>query len=370
VAVGVTVGVDPVGGEGDARDAATDAAPEADDRLLLTMGPKRLLIAGLFNFSLAIFAVLFGLFSQLDDVLPFDPFSIDFWASVVAGTQLEAWVANHQWLAAVGGAITVLLLGIATGIVRTVLRDYGFRLDRTPRGFRRRRGLTTRTDVTVPAARVQAAVVGTGLIRRLLGWYDVRLSSLASDGKDEADHLVGPLVTLSEADHIIGELGLDRAGFEDGVGDSAQWQRQHKAVVLVWPVLLIGIAALMAVAGQVADAMGAFEALPAEIAYVPLIPLGSALVVLVFGWLDWRHSRWWFDGRLLHIADGFLTRTHIILPARNIQSADIAIGPFSRRFGLAELRLGVPGGSGGEHQISGMDEGTARALRDALLAVH
>lgn len=343
------------------------AEAQEDDRLLFAMDSKRLLIAGIFNFSLAIFAVLFGLFSQIDDFLPFDPFSIRFWESMVSGTGLEDWVATHQWLAAVGGLLTVLLLGLATGIVRTVLRDYGFRLDRTLRGFRRRRGLTTKTDVTIPAARVQAAVVGTGIVRRVFGWYDVKLSSLASDGKDESDHLVGPLVTLAEADGIVGELGLDRAGLEEGRADGTEWHRSHSIIFLVWPLMLLAITALVWLVLQVADRTGWLATLPSELGYAPLGPFASAFVVLFFGWLDWRHRRWRFDGRLLHIADGFMSRRHIILPARNIQSADIAIGPFSRRFGLAELHLGVPGGKGGQHQVSGIHEGAARALRDALL---
>ena len=87
-----------------------------------------------------------------------------------------------------------------------------------------------------------------------------------------------------------------------------------------------------------------------------------------FGWLDWRHRRWHFDGRLLHIADGFLSRRHIILPARNIQSADLSVGPIARRFALADLTLGVPGGKSGQHQVSAIAEADARTLRAALLA--
>ena len=40
------------------------------------------------------------------------------------------------------------------GVVRTVLRDFGFRLDRTGNGLRRRRGLLTKTDVSLPARRI------------------------------------------------------------------------------------------------------------------------------------------------------------------------------------------------------------------------
>jgi len=47
-----------------------------------------------------------------------------------------------------------LVVGMLSGIVRTFLRDWDFRLERTSKGFRRRRGMFTRTDVVMPVHRV------------------------------------------------------------------------------------------------------------------------------------------------------------------------------------------------------------------------
>lgn len=340
---------------------------DSDGRTIFAMSVPRLVIAGIFNFSLAIFAVLFGALQYFDNVIDFNPFDLDVYRDLAQSLGLESWVLAHRWVSVIGGIIAVLLLGAVTGIIRTVIRDYGFSLDRTERGFRRRRGLTTKTDVTIPAARVQAAMLSTGFIRRRFGWYDVKLQSLGGDGKDESDHLVAPLARLAEADTIFSELGLDRAGLEeDARGD---WHRSHPLAMLLAPAVTLAIAALLfaVIAVLPANVLAEID-LPFDPRLIPLAPASGAIVVLFFGWLDWRHRRWHFDGRLLHIADGFLKRRHIILPARNIQSADLAVGPVARRFALADLSFGVPGGKAGQHHVSAISESAARALRAALLA--
>ncbi|MEQ1689570.1 MAG: PH domain-containing protein, partial [Sphingopyxis sp.] len=92
---------------GAARISAADApaARLPTERLLLAMTPKRLVIAGLFNFSLAIVGIAFGLLNSADvflpNFLPSNPFDIDFWLDLVRGTPLESWVLTHRWLAAV-----------------------------------------------------------------------------------------------------------------------------------------------------------------------------------------------------------------------------------------------------------------------------
>lgn len=354
-----------------AEDQAIAVAPaeRAEGRTIFAMSIPRLVAAGLFNFSLAIFAVLFGILSQFDELLPFDPFDFDLYIDLARSLGLEQWVLAHRWLSFVGGGIAVLLLGALTGIIRTFVRDYGFTLGRTERGFRRRRGLTTKTDVTIPVARVQAAMLSTGFIRRIFGWYDVKLQSLGGDGKNESDHLVAPLAKIAEADGILTELGLDRAGLEDSRAAPADWHRSHPLAMLFVPVVILIVAALLfAVIAVLPTSFLAEIDLPFDPRLIPLAPASGAIVVLFFGWLDWRHRRWHFDGRLLHIADGFLNRRHIILPARNIQSADLSVGPVARRFALADLELGVPGGKAGQHMVSAISETEARGLRAALLA--
>jgi putative membrane protein len=128
--------------------ALAPAMPVTEGEPLFAMSNRRLIVAGLFNFSLAVLAGLFGLSQTVGDVAGFDPFSRRFWNQALAlSAPLQAYFLAHQIVVVVAGAVVLLAIGSATGIVRTVLRDYGFRLDRVARALRRRRGLLTLTGL-------------------------------------------------------------------------------------------------------------------------------------------------------------------------------------------------------------------------------
>jgi putative membrane protein len=355
--------------------STADAAPVvAAGRELFAMTPQRLLIAGLFNFSLAIVAVLFGVLQTFDDILPFDPFSPDVWIDLANSFGLEQWVMAHRWLTVIGGIIALLVLGMLTGIVRMVMANWGFRLERTERGFRRTRGLTTRTDVVIPAARVQGAVISSGFIGRRFGWHSLALQSLASDGKDEADHVAAPFATLAEIDGILAELGLDRATLEeaphrcDDVWQSIHWVDALGGVIFaaIIAVLAVGAAALIDDVPEALAELNRFDEF--FVRGLAVAAVGLAALLLLISWLGWRNQRWTFDGRLLHIVRGALTRQHYVLPARNVQSADVSMGPITRRVDAATLTLGVPGGKMAQHRISALSRPLARVLRAQVLA--
>ncbi len=182
-----------------------EAVEEAGPIYALSL--KRLLLAGTFNFSLALLAGLFGLTQTFGDALGFDPFSRGFWLNILSASgPVRDFILAHRATTAVVGVITLILLGIITGIVRTTLTDYGFRLDRTGVGLRRRRGLFTRTDVTLPIKRAQAALVASGPVRDRFGWRELRLQSLAKDEGGKGSHVVAPLARDEEVGRILTEL--------------------------------------------------------------------------------------------------------------------------------------------------------------------
>lgn len=350
-----------------APDAAGDAAgtvaaapaPERE-RMLFAMGPGRLIHAGLYNFSLAVIGVLFGVLQTFDDILPFDPFSPAFWIAMAGDSALANWLLAHRIVSGAVGLVALILLGMVTGVVRTLLRDWDFRLVRTAKGLRRTRGLTTRTDVTIPVARVQAALVVTGWIRRIMGWYALKLQSLASDGKNESDHAVAPFARIDEVDAILAELALDRAAFEEGaITSDAGWNRSLFAPGWIAPILLLALSVAQYVVTSLVEP---------DLVWISALTAAGAPAVLLLNWFAWRHRRWNLNGAVLHISSGVLLRRHIILPVRNVQSADIHIGPILRRINGATLTFGVPGGKGDMHRIASIPLDAAYALRAAVLA--
>ncbi|QUM72967.1 PH domain-containing protein [Sphingopyxis granuli] len=327
-------------------------APGAEDRLLFAMGARRLLIAGLFNFSLAALAVFGAAMQFFDNLLPFDfnIFNPVDWIDVAEAYGLDAWLVAHRWVAGLGAAISLLFIGFAGGVATMFFTNWGFRLTREPRALRRTRGLTTRTDVAMPVRRVQAAILVTGWLRERFGWHELRLQSLASDGGKERDHQVVPFGTLREIDPVLATVAINRPPGE------TRWERSHHIVALGG---LLG-AAIAAVGGAVAIALGE--------------PLGSlaiaAAVLVALAALVGARFRLWADlGDRVAIRRGWWKSKLTLLPHASVQSIDLRTDFVLRPLGLTTLVFGVPGGSAlGSHAIPAIPAGVAQALRTRILA--
>ena len=336
------------------RFAGREAVPveaEVERPAVFAMDLRRVLLAGVFNFSLALFAGLIGATQTFGDVLGFDPFSRGFWLELLnAGDPIADYILAHRVAAAAAGGVLLVLIGLATGMVRTLLREYGFRLDRTEVGLRRRRGLLTRTDVTLPARRAQAAIVGTGPLRDSLGWRDLKLQSLASDEGGAGDHVLAPLARDEEVGTILAALGW-RA-----LSASTEWKRVSS--VYIW-TLAIGLSPLILLV-----ALATLQA--------PNSVIGIAVIagLLIVRWRGWKRTLYALDDDRLLVRTGWWRRRTVILPLKRIQSIDLFESFVSRWFGISGLAFGVAGGRGySAHVIPALPRETARALRHRLLVL-
>jgi putative membrane protein len=355
------------------RPVTTEPAeqPVQERSAVYQMSFGRLLLAGAFNFSLALFAGLFGLTQTIGQPLGIDPMRESFWRNLsAASAPLERLVLTHRVAAAVAGIALLTLIGLGTGMIRTVLRDYGFRLDRTEAGFRRRRGLLTRTDVTLPIKRAQAAIMASGPVRGTFGWSELLLQSLAAEEGGKGHHVVAPLASKTESEAVLSELGW-RTPQRD-----TQWQRVSKA--FVWmralalaPALLIaGIltGAILPTPPREPDATGQ----SAVATIIPLIVtilsvIAALLMSVVARWFAWWRTGYAIDSGTLLIRTGWWRRRLVILPAAKIQSIDLTENFITRWFGVASLRFGVAGGSIRGELIPAIPRAAARALRNQLL---
>jgi putative membrane protein len=319
------------------------------ERPVYALGLKRLLLAGVFNFSLAIFAALIGLSQTAGQALGFDPFSEAFWRELLsASAPVEDYIEAHRGAAVAAGLAIFVLLGLATGLVRTVLRDWGFRLDRTPTGLRRRRGLLTRTDVALAVRRVQAVLVTTGPVRGAFGWAAMFVQNLAREEGGGGNHLVAPLADERDVAAILAELGWRP------LPDAPQWRRVSFAYVWIFALAISPL--LLAVVVQ------ATIVWPVAVAY-GLALLGAVAVRA----LAWRRIAFALDGERLLIRGGWWRQRLVVLPVARIQSIELKQDFVSRWFGVASLNFGVAGGSARGEIIPAIPSGTARQLRAQLL---
>lgn len=337
----------------------TAAAETEPDRVLYAMSPLRVVIAGIFAFSLSGLAILFGALQLFDDLLPFKPLDPGVWVRLAQRWGLDNWIDTHRWFAVIGALVTLITLSLLLSIGRTVIREGGFTLTRTPTGMRRTRGLTTRTDVVMPVRRICAAIVNSGPIRRRFGFFSLAVQSLGKDGAS-GDHVLAPLATADEVTAILTEIPL-----HDPPSDAA-WHRIHPTAV-VGPALFALALAVVAVAAY--HFLSADDATDAMVVNALTLLLGVASgVTLVGTYRAWRRTRWTFDGHTLFTEGGWWSQSRAIVPAASVQSANVRIGPLNRLFGTAALAVDIPGGSGfSPHGMAGLDPATAQALRRAIL---
>lgn len=126
-----------------------------------------------------------------------------------------------------------------------------------------------------------------------------------------------------------------------------------------WTIATIGIAVASWALGQ------AWAWLPvwAPPLAVALLGLWTVLVATPKRWARWG---WAWTGRELHVASGWLVRSHTIVPAVRVQHIDVTQGPVERMFGVATLVLHTAGTANSEVHLPGIAREDAEEIRDAI----
>ncbi|MEL7189730.1 MAG: PH domain-containing protein [Pseudomonadota bacterium] len=333
---------------------------EEETETLFTMGQGRLFTFGLFEFSLAAFAVVFGLLQYADSFVDFDFWDPEFWIDWFkindggVTDQLAQASFGVQALSAIAGLAGVFVIGSATGLFRTFSREWGYLLERTPRGFRRRRGLFTKTDVVMPIHRVQGVTIGTRWLRYRFGWHSLKFVSLAQDA-GSASHVVAPFAKLDEIEPIV-----ETAGFHMPSED-AEWHRATKAYRtddIISDALFFLVAAIIA-------GICTYIYAPEWMGLAISIPLAIAALSAVVTAIGWRFKRHTLDDTQIMVVSGVLAPKSQYARRVKLHSAEVSQGPIARWRGYATLHLGL---AGGELSIPGIPVERARKVRRDVLA--
>jgi len=318
-------------------------ASSAPEPTLFALSFGRLLYSGLFNFSLLFLAAIFAVLQNLDQWGLFD---------------LSAWLTPRRTEEAAGYfnlyftlilVPIVVALGLVSGVVRTVSKEFGFRLTRAPAGLRRRRGLLTLSEVVIPLRRTQVAVVESGAVRRWLGWHALVFETLGADRKEGGVQLAAPFARMDEILPILAEAGFPApppAGAFIRPPARALW----RSIGPYAPVAAI----CAAVAATVQPWAG--------------VGVAAMAVLAVYGWLAWRAQGHALDGHALYVTRGPFTRRVSIIPFERSQAIRVWRGPLQRRLGLSTLLIDTAGAPlVRAPEIVDLDGSAADNLADRLL---
>jgi membrane protein YdbS with pleckstrin-like domain len=98
---------------------------------------------------------------------------------------------------------------------------------------------------------------------------------------------------------------------------------------------------------------------------VVLLGLLSIAVVVPRRWRRWGYA---FTGSELHVAHGWLTRVHTVVPVSRVQHIDVSQGPIERGAGVASLSLHTAGTENSLVVLPGISRRRAEEIRDAIRA--
>ncbi len=312
---------------------------------LFVMTPGRVALFGLFNFSTLWLAGIFAVLQTVSNWLPFELYDVSAWMGLA-----ERNLGGRLTVGAIVGLVLLAtILGLVSGVVSTFARDFGFRLTLEPAGFRRQRGLLTRSEMLIPRARIQLALIQSGPLRRALGWWHLRFQTLGMSKAAEDGGLqdAAPFARAVEIDAIL--AATDRLRQPDPA-QLARVSRRHiwKAVVLaaVLPLMAVIVATIL---------------MPVLILTAFAIPPLIALAVV-----ERRCHLYALDGELLFVQAGYWSRKTWIVPVAAVQAVTLRRSWLQRRLDLSTLELDTAGASYGGPAIRDIQRDLADTLMQTI----
>ena len=332
-------------GSGAPMEESHSAGPEG--RVIYRMSVERVLLLGLFSFSLLYIAGIFAVLQSFADFLPFDIYDPGRWMGLVDEQRANRFFAPGAIVAVL---FLALLLGVVTGVLRTIARDYGFRLTvEEDVRFRRERGLFTRTEIVVPKSRIQLGLVRTGPLRRRFGGHALYFQTLSAGKESGGQQVAAPFAAPGELEPILAEAGTLRM-----VDPQALERVSKRHVVRVMLIDLLPVPAIL-----IASLFW-----PPALMFLLLLPLPIAQ-----GLIERHFHRYALADDLLFVSKGWWRRRLWMIPPGRIQSIRLSRSFIQRRLGLATLFIDTAGApSLDAPRIVDLREETARRLAADLLA--
>ncbi len=168
-------------------EADSAAADESDMESLFDMSLRHVLLSGAFRFSLLYLAVIFTVLEF------FNPEAL-MQQLVQAGRM--GWIAeamfSHPALAILASVLTAIFLGWITGIAVHLSRYYNFQLWLDGDKLRKRHGLFTVTEGTIPLDKVQTLILRTNPFMRAFGWYELKVQTIGINVDEQGHRVIAP----------------------------------------------------------------------------------------------------------------------------------------------------------------------------------
>ena len=328
-------------------DVEAPARPAVPPLAQLSTGDV-LLAGATANEAGVIAAALAGLLQFADDVpLPFFE---------AVGGEVMARAADDLLVWGIGLVIVFLVFGWLISIVGAVLRYHGFTLAVDGGEMRKRYGLLTVHEASVPLERVQAIRVEESLPRRLLGLASLSIETAGgTPGQRGGAEAFVPIARRADVGRLV------RGIFGDADPDTPLQPvhpRARRRLAFHYLLTLLVVWAPFWGARWLDVQPGGMLA--------PWVALLLPLPWLAAGWA-YRGRGWALPPGYVVARSGVLTRVTWIVPDRKLQTLHLRGTPFQRRHGLATVVVDTAAG-GRQAAIIDLGEPAARRILEEMTA--
>lgn len=326
-----------------------DAPARAGTPPLARLSTGDVLLAGATANEAGVIAAALGGLLQFGDDLSLPVFER-------AGELLMDRVEGALLVAGAMLALGLLVAGWLISIAGAVVRYHGFTLAVAGGEMRKRYGLLTLHEASVPLERVQAIRVEESLPRRWLGLASLSIETAGgTPGQRGGAEAFVPIARREDVARLV------RGIFGDADADVPlrpvhPLARRRLAFGYLLTLLVIWLPFWVA---------RWLDVQPGGM----LAPYGAALLPLPWvaaGWA-YRGRGWALPPGYVVARSGVLTRTTWIIPERKLQTLHLRASPFQRRRGLATVVVDTAAG-GRQASVIDLAESTARHVLEEMAA--
>lgn len=336
------------------------ALPER--RTLLRLNPRELLLAGFLDSrGLVIAGAAFGLLWELG--------LFDSTIDMVFGEKASGRGMIRQVVRGlIGGgmpppgrlALGVAAFGAIVLVMRvmsmgwSLIRLYGFSLDRTADDLRTEFGLFTRVMATIPLHRIQMLTIREGPLHRLFKTASVRVDTAGGNGAEGGAtprESLAPIIRVRHLPQLLREVlpDIDITGVQWRPIDPRGFRRDLKGSLIV------------------AVAMSAPFVLMLKWWTLVLLAM-----LVVWGYVNAslyvKHVGWALTDRAVLFRTGWISRTVSVARFTKIQAVTMNESPFDRRWRMARVRVDTAGAGDASHRVDipYLGQEAARRLHERL----
>lgn len=311
-----------------APDTTSDADDEPARDTLYTMSLRRVLLSGAFRFSLFYLAIIFSALELINPELIVERVL----RSQGRVDQVTELMAAHPALAILVSIGVAVVLGWISGILIHVSRYYNFHLWLEDNKLRKRHGLFTVTEGTVPLGKVQALILRTNPLMRAFGWYGLQVQTVGTDVNEQGHRVIAPFAQYDDILQLAQRVRSfdlpDRFRPVSSLTIRRRFFRYTAVLCLTLaPVIYFWPPTWWQPAG------------------VALPWWGLALVPALLGWavLQYLHHGYERQEDGLYVRRGVLSRHLWILPTEKFHVFAATASIFQRRLGLKTLYVDTAG---------------------------